>query len=100
LEDELISIYWVNNSSPFIIKSLIETINKQQTIADQEGKISVQANKLVEQSDKISKLKHKTTEQGWKIKEQYAEINALCNMVRFSVINIPSWSSLKALLLV
>jgi uncharacterized coiled-coil protein SlyX len=62
------------------IKPLIETINKQQqTIADQEGNINVQTNKLAEQSDKISKLEHKTTEQGWTFKEQYDEINALYN---------------------
>jgi hypothetical protein len=43
------------------IKPLIETINKpQQTIAEQEGKIIVQTNKLAEQSDTISKLEHKT----------------------------------------
>ena len=50
------------------IKPLIETINKQQqTIADHEGKINVQTNKLAEQ--------------GLTIKEQYAEINALYNKV-------------------
>jgi uncharacterized protein YoxC len=50
------------------IKHLIETINKQQqTIADHEGKISVQTNKLAEQE--------------LTIKEQYAKINALYNKV-------------------
>jgi hypothetical protein len=47
-------------------------VNIQQTIADHEGKINVQTNKLAEQSDKISKLEHKTTEQVLTIKEQYA----------------------------
>ena len=73
------------------IKPLIETINKQQqTIADHEGNINVQTNKLAEQSDKISKLEHKTTEQGLTIKEQYAEINALYNKVSELEIRIES----------
>jgi len=73
------------------IKPLIETINKQQqTIADQEGKITVQTNKLTEQSDTISKLEHKTTEQGWTIKEQYAEINVLYNEISGLEIRIES----------
>ena len=46
----------------------METINKQQqTIADHEGKINVQTNKLAEQ--------------GLTIKEQFAEIHALYNKV-------------------
>jgi uncharacterized coiled-coil protein SlyX len=73
------------------IKPLIETINKQQqTIADHEGNINVQTNKLAEQSDKISKLEHKTTEQGLTIKEQYAELNALYNKVSELEIRIES----------
>ena len=73
------------------IKPLIKTINKQQqTIADQEGEITVQTNKLAEQSDKISKLEHKSTEQGWTIKEQYAEINNMHNKIPGFEIRIES----------
>ena len=70
---------------------MIETINKPpQTIAEQEGKIIVQTNKLAEQSYTISKLEHKTTQQGWTIKEQYAEINALYNKISGLEIRIES----------
>ena len=73
------------------IKPLIETINKQQqTIAQHEGKITFQTNKLAELSDTISNIEHKTTSQGWTIKEQYAEINALYNKISGLKIRIES----------
>jgi len=58
---------------------LIGTIATNNKLLLGKGKSLFKKNKLTEQSDKISKLEHKTTEQGWTIKKQYAEINALYN---------------------
>ena len=64
------------------IKPLIETVRSQQkTITEQQEVIDGHSKQLTEQSDKINKLEQKVLEQGWSMKEQDAEINALFNKI-------------------
>ena len=64
------------------IKPLIETVKRQQiTIDEHQVVIDGHSKQLAEQSDKITKLEQKVLEQGWSMKEQDAEINALFNKI-------------------
>ena len=63
------------------IKPLIETVKRQQITIDEQDVIDGHSKQLTEQSDKITKLEQKVLEQGWSMKEQDAEINALFNKI-------------------
>lgn len=73
------------------IKPLIETVRSQQkTITEQQEVIDGHSKQLTEQSDKINKLEQKVLEQGWSMKEQDAEINAIFNKISELEIRVES----------
>ena len=72
------------------IKPLIETVKRQQITIDEQDVIDGHSKQLTEQSDKITKLEQKVLEQGWSMKEQDTEINALFNKIAELEIRVES----------
>ena len=61
-----------------LLLKLLE-VNKKRY--EQQEVIDGHSKQSTEQSDKINKLEQKVLEQGWSMKEQDAEINALFNKI-------------------